>query len=468
MKRDLLPIVLPVGLSLVCGLTLVLWIMQSEATGLERREPKASAKPDQRSVGPVPESRNTGTLIRGTGQPAEDAGSWPQFRGPDRTAIAAAEKGLPRTWPAEGPTVLWRIAVGEGHAGATIHDGRVYLIDYDHEKQEDAIRCLSLADGEEIWRYTYYVRVKRNHGMSRTVPAVTDDHVVALGPKCHVTCLNAKTGELIWKKDLVEEHGTIVPAWYAGQCPLIEGDATILAPGGDPLMMAVKNTPGGEILWQTPNPGGWGMTHSSVTPVDFNGSRQYVYCSTRGVVGVAADGSGKILWTKPDWKIGIAMVPSPVPIGDGRLFFTGGYNAGSVMVRLKAEGDRVVPEELFRLKATVFGSDQHTPILYRDHLFGVVPGGQLSCLDLAGKRVWASGVAHKFGLGPYLLADGLLFVLNDQKGTLSLVEATAEKYAELAKAKILEGHDAWAPLAVASGKLILRDATEMVCLQIKP
>ena len=96
---------------------------------------------------------------------------------------------------------------------------------------QDAIRCLSLDDGREIWRYNYPVEIKRNHGMSRTVPAVSGGYVVTLGPKCQVYCLNAATGALAWKKDLVRECGTTVPPWYAGQCPLIDGDRVILAPG---------------------------------------------------------------------------------------------------------------------------------------------------------------------------------------------------------------------------------------------
>ena len=110
-------------------------------------------------------------------------------------------------------------------------------MDYDRDKKQDALRCLSLADGREIWRYAYPVSVKRNHGMSRTVPAVTDKLVVAMGPKCHVVCLDPATGELRWGLDLVRQYGTTVPPWYAGQCPLIDNGAVILAPGGKAALL---------------------------------------------------------------------------------------------------------------------------------------------------------------------------------------------------------------------------------------
>ena len=410
----------------------------------------------------------TGTLTTGPGAaPRPTAlpltGSWPQFRGPQRNNVAVYDQPLARQWPAGGPPPLWRIPVGEGHAGAAIHQGRVYLVDYDRERQEDAIRCLSLADGRDIWRYSYPVKVKRNHGMSRTVPAVNDQYLVTLGPKCHVHCLEALTGRLIWKHDLVREFGSVVPPWYAGQCPLIDGDLAILAPGGEPLVMALELATGREV-WRTPNPGGWQMTHSSIVPAELGGVRQYLYCGSLGVVGVAA-ADGRTLWRWPEWKIS-TTVPSPVPVGSDRVFFTGGYGAGSQMVRLVAREQGFAVEELYRRPPTVFSADQQTPILYHDHLYAVLPDGRLACMDLQGTVVWTSPSGVTFGLGPLLVINDLLFVLQDQKCELVMVEASPVAYRELARAKVLGGHDAWAPMAFADGRLILRDLTEMVCLDL--
>jgi len=464
MRHDRPPFILPAVLALLGAATVVFWLRWSDPHGVAARLPDqtriAPAAVDKQPATP----RNTGTLIPGPGKPSALKGSWPQFLGTDRTNVVHQARALARAWPEDGLRVLWKLDVGEGHAGAAIHNGRVYLVDYDRDKHEDAIRCLSLDDASELWRYTYYVKIKRNHGMSRTVPAVNDNVLVALGPKCHVHGLDAQTGELLWKMDLVKQFATEVPPWYAGQCPLLDGDAVILAPGGDPLLMAVELT-SGRIRWRTPNPGGWAMTHSSVVPMDTNGSRQYVYCTTRGVVGVAAE-DGRILWTDRDWVIKLATVPSPVVVGDDRIFLSGGYNSGALMLRLKGESDGIQIEELFRLEHTRFGANQQTPILYRNHIYGVIPTGELACLDLEGNRLWTSGAANRFGLGPILLADGLLFVLNDHNGTLHLVEAQPRGYNELARKQLLDGHDAWAPMAMAAGRLILRDATTMICVEL--
>ena len=113
----------------------------------------------------------------------------------------------------------------------------------------------------------------------------------------------------------------------------------------------------------------------------------------------------------------------------------------------------------------MFGSPQHTPILYQEHIYGVRPDEQLTCLDLDGNVVWTSGSTHKFGLGPYTIINGLIYVMDDH-GLLTLAEATPSEYVQLAEADVLQGIDAWGPMAVAENRLILRDLTRMICLDI--
>jgi outer membrane protein assembly factor BamB len=206
------------------------------------------------------------------------------------------------------------------------------------------------------------------------------------------------------------------------------------------------------------------MTHSSVVPMEFAGQRMYLYCASHGVVGVAAD-TGALLWETPDWKITFATVPSPLPLEGGRLFLSGGYKAGSLMLQLKRQDGRFTVQTLFRLEESVFGATQHTPILYQDHIYGVRPDGRFVCLNLDGKPAWTSGSTQPFGLGSFLLADGLIFALNDS-GLLRLLEATPQKYSLLAQAQILKGRESWAPMALADGRLLARDLNRLVCLDV--
>jgi len=454
--------VIPVALVVVGVISIYVWLSTDAAINLTERLPIAENVP-QIPLEAEQAMELQGELVQFGGKPADLPGAWPRFRGANFDAISKEDVTLARAWPLEGPNVLWSIDVGEGYAGAAVLAGRIYLLDYDREKQADAIRCLSLEDGKEIWRYSYPVKVKRNHGMSRTVPAVTDKYIVTLGPKCHVTCLDSMTGQFRWMLDLVKDFKAKVPPWYAGQCPLIDDDRAIIAVGGDSLMMAV-DCETGEIVWQSPNPNRWVMTHSSVIPTDFAGRRMYIYCASGAVVGISAE-DGSILWENTEWKIRIANVPSPAIVGEGMIFLSGGYNAGSMMLQLTQQDEKITAQPAFRLEAEIFGAPQHTPIFYEGYIYGVRPDGQLTCLDLNGQVVWTSSSAHQFGLGPYTIVNGLIYVMNDN-GVLTVAEATPTGYVQRASAKVLEGPDSWGPMAVASGRLILRDLNRMICLDI--
>lgn len=469
MKESTVAKTLPIGLAILGVVLLFIWLFADAAKDLKERLPgednrkKVQAEEDE----PI---KITGRLVKYDGVPADLPGAWPRFRGPNIDAISSDENiTLARSWPDNGPKVLWSVDVGEGYAGAAVLAGRVYVLDYDQENKADAVRCLSLDDGKEIWRYSYDVKIKRFHGMSRTVPAVTEKHIVTIGPKCHVTCLDSMTGQFRWMLNLVREYGTTVPQWYTAQCPLIEDGKAIIAPAGEVLMMAVDAATG-EIVWETPNPDGWVMTHSSIVPMEFNGKRFYIYCggdtASGGVIGVSAK-DGSVLWKTDQWKVR-TNVPCPVIVGDDRIFLSAGYGQyenGCTMLRLTETDGTIVAKQEYIYPTDVFGSIQQTPILYEDHIYGVRTDKQLVCLDLDGKVVWTSTSANKFGSGAYMIANGLIYVLNDS-GVLTLVEPTSTGYVELARAEVLPGHESWGPMAIVSGRLIIRNLNRMICLDV--
>jgi outer membrane protein assembly factor BamB len=392
------------------------------------------------------------------------ADNWPQFRGPNRDAISK-ETGLLRSWPEGGPKVLWTTEMCEGYSAPAVYNGRVYVNDYDRSKNEWLVRCLSLDAGQEHWRFQERRRIRPNHGITRTVPAVDGKYVFSLDPKCVLHCLDAQTGEQLWRRSLVKDYEATIPAWYAGQCPLIEPDRVIVATGGRAVLVALKKDTG-EPIWETPNPQQWTMSHVSVMPAEIGGVSQYLYAMLDGAVGVSAE-DGKLLWHFP-WKFNIAVPVSPVSLGDGRVFLTSCYEAETVMIRVEREGDTFKTEQLFSLSPNDWNSETHTPIFVQDHLFaiGKKRRGLFTCLDVKGAQVWTSRDKASFGLGSYLLADGMFYVLEGKTGVLRLLEANTEEYRELASAQVLTGPDVWAPLALSDGKLLVRDMAKLVCLQV--
>ncbi len=207
------------------------WMFNTQPLSVAERIPGMDNRPKQ-----VPRSDSVviGEILRHAWFMDElTPGDWPRFRGADFDNISKDPTPLRDKWDTAGPGIVWRTTLGEGYAGPAVHNGRVYLLDYNERKKADMLRCFSLASGHELWRRWYYVDLKRNHGYSRTIPAVTDKYLVTIGPRSHVMCLDPFTGKLLWKIDLEKEYGIpgtekgrITPDFYSGQCPLIDNDSS--------------------------------------------------------------------------------------------------------------------------------------------------------------------------------------------------------------------------------------------------
>jgi len=397
---------------------------------------------------------------------AGQAADWPQFRGPNRDGTSV-ETGLLRQWPESGPEVLWSTEVGQGYSAAAIHSGKVYFNDYDVSTSEFLVRCLTLDEGKELWRFSEKRRIRPNHGITRAVPATDGKYVFSLDPKAVLHALDAETGKELWRKNLVQEYETRIPPWYNGQNPLIETETVIIAPMGKSAMVVALDKATGKEVWSTPNPEGWLLSHASLMPARLAGVDQYLFSVLQGTFGVST-ADGKMLWHFP-FKFNLSVSPSPLAIDSERVYVTAAYDAGGVMFRVKRDGDGFTTEEIFVHAPGEWNSEVQTPILFEKHMFAVGKKrrGLFTCLDFDGKQVWNSDGHAYFGLGSFILADGMFFILEGKTGMLRLLEAGTEGYKELASAQILGGHDVWGPLALSDGKLVIRDFGRMVCVKVK-
>jgi outer membrane protein assembly factor BamB len=303
-------------------------------------------------------------------------GSWPRFRGADFDNINKDQTPIAERWDSSGPPVVWKATLGEGYSGPVVLNGRVYLLDYNEKRKADMLRCFSLKTGTELWRRWYNVELKRNHGYSRTIPAVTDKYIVTIGPRSHVMCLDPLTGRLLWKIDLEKEYGIrtnqkgrVTPDFYSGQCPLIDNGIAVLAPGVKALMIGV-NCETGKVIWQTPNPDSLKMSHGSIIPMIIGGKRMYVYNAVGGVCGISAEGddTGALLWKTLEWSPATTAA-SPVYLGNNEIAVFGSYGAGGARIRISKTANGYEASVTEQHKATEgIASDQQTPVLLGDFI----------------------------------------------------------------------------------------------------
>jgi outer membrane protein assembly factor BamB len=394
------------------------------------------------------------------------AADWPQFRGPERDGISS-ETGLLRSFPDGGPEVAWSTPVGPGYSAAAIYGGKVYFNDYDEATSEFLVRKLNLDDGKELWRFREERRIRPNHGITRAVPATDGKYVFTLDPKATLHALDAETGKELWRKDFVQEYQSKIPPWYNGQCPLIEKNRVLVAPVGPTALVVALDKATGKELWRTPNPEGWQLSHASLMPAKIGGVDQYLFSVLQGTVGVSA-ADGKLLWHYP-FKYNISVSPSPLQVDAERVYVTAAYDSGGAMFRVKREGETFSAETVFVHAPDEWNSEVQTPILYKGHMFGVGKKnrGLFTCLDLDGKPIWNSDGKAYFGLGSFILADGMFIALEGKTGMLRLIEANTTGYRELASAQVLSGPDVWGPPALADGMLVVRDLSKMVALKLK-
>ncbi len=458
------------------------WIFANPSYNVVERVPGMDNRPPQKQIS---DSIIIGEFLDTLGTAEEIVpGSWPRFRGADFDNISKDPTPLAEVWDTSGPPIVWQTTLGEGYAGPAVLNGRVYVLDYNEKRKADMLRCFSLKSGTELWRRWYNVEFKRNHGYSRTIPSVTDKYVVTIGPRSHVMCVDPLNGKLLWSIDLEKEYGIpgtvkgkITPEFYSGQCPLIDNNIAIFAPGGKALMIGVDCATG-KVIWKTLNTDSLRMSHTSIIPMTIYSKKMYVYAALGGVCGVSADGddTGRVLWKTTDWSPSIA-VSSPVYLGDGEILAFGSYGAGAARIKITKDESgkfKAVVSEQHKSSGGI-ASEQQTPILKGDHLWIVLPENagalkkQLACYNKSDliTPVWSSGKENRFGkgMGPFILSDNKLYLLDDE-GTLYLFRIENAKAILVSSHKILDAIEAWSPMAIAGKCLIMRDAHNMLCLDI--
>ena len=402
------------------------------------------------------------------------AADWPSIYGPRRNGTSD-QKGLLRTWPAGGPKTVWTVPVGAGFGGPAVAGGKVYLLDRD-ERVGDQLRVLDLATGKQLWNFSYDAPGNFMFAGSRTTPTLDGELVYTTGPLGDLYAINTQTQKPVWHKNIWKNFGGgQLPQWAIVQNPLIYGDLLIVAPQTPETGVVAYDKRTGELKWKSPALSG-AAGYVSPTIVKVAGEDQLVMVTAAvGRGRNARDGSvngldprnGKVLWTYTNWQC-IIPVPQPVDAGEGRVLITGGYGAGTAMVKVAKKGDGSYGvTELF--KNPDFGAHTQPPILHSGHFYSHFTTNErndgMVVMSIDGKVRWKTDQQPAFVRGGSILADGLLLT-TDGNTKLYLIQPDPEGFKPLASAEVLQPGDNWAPLALVDGKLLIRGQKELKALQV--
>jgi outer membrane protein assembly factor BamB len=435
---------------------------------------------------------------------------WPQYLGPNRNSISP-EKGILRSWPENGPKVLWTVSVGRGYAGPVIKDGKVYLLDRD-DKVGDNLRCLDLSNGKELWNFAYDAPGRVSFPGSRSVPIVDGHYVYSCGHNGDLYCIDIKTHKPVWNKNVWTDFGGKpgrisgrvpwgptplgrFPVWAITQCPLIYGDLLIVASQAPEAGIVAYEKLTGNVKWKTPSLGYVGYVSPAIVKVDGYDHVVMVTPSTNPfrrsspdenklgkVVGIDSL-TGKILWEYDKWHCHIS-VPSAVDAGDNKVLIAGGYELGAVMIKVEKKTDSSYSTtELFKTKE--FGDQTKPPILHKGFFYAQYGTNSrrdgLTCMSMDGKIMWKTKRSPDFNKGSMILADGLILA-TDGRNSLYLIEPDPSEFKLLASAEMFGSAETdgggmgrrfggssqnWAPLALSDGKLLIRDHRQMKCVAVR-
>ncbi len=395
---------------------------------------------------------------------------WPQFLGPDRTG-AIIDKNFKGTF-GSGPKEVWAVSVGEGFGGAAVSKGEVFILDRVDDTY-DVVRCMDLKTGKDKWATKYENEGRFSHNGSRSIPAVDDKYVFTMGCMGDVVCADRKTGKILWQKNLRKDWKSKPENWGFGQSPIIYKETVIFAPLSDQAGVTALNKSDGKEVWKTADIGKKDG-YSSPFLTTLLGTTMLIQQSSDTVSGMNPD-TGKILWSYKGYKVSWA-IPAPVKVADDMLFVSGGYGAGSVMIKLSGSGSSFAVKELYRMKKK--GSQLHAPLLHDGYLYANFNENDnlkkkstkqgLTCIDLKGNIKWNTGDKPNLNRGNVILINNYLVALDGDTGELILSEANPEKYKEISRHKVLEGKGKkiWAPMAFVEGMLVIRDQNQMKCLKI--
>jgi len=420
------------------------------------------------------------------------AQDWPQFLGPERNSTSP-QKNILRTWPENGPEVLWSVNVGIGYGGPVVKEGMVYLLDR-IDSIGDNLRCIELASGKELWNYSAATPGTFPFPGSRSVPAVDGNYVYACGAVGDLFCVDTKTHKPVWSKNIWKGfNGSELPIWAISQCPLIYGDLVIVSSHAPDAGVVAYHKLTGEIVWKTPNLGNETYVSPSIAKISGEDQVVMVTSSTNPfghpgaektlgkIIGIEPL-TGKVLWEYKNWECHIS-VANAVEAGNNKLLVVGGYELGCMMIKVekKADGSYDVTE-LF--KHNNFGDHTKPPILFNGYFYAqFTTNGKrdgLVCMNMDGKIMWKTMREPVFNKGSMILADGLILA-TDGANKLYVIEPDSAAFKPLASADILKpgGVDSrnrmtnfggptqnWAPIALANGKLLIRDQSRLLCVKV--
>ncbi len=389
------------------------------------------------------------------------AADWPQWRGPNRDGRAQGFNA-PRTWP-KTLREQWKTTVGVGHSSPLLVGDRVYV--FARANEEEVLMALDAANGKELWRSAQKVAYEmnpaaRDHGKGpKSTPVFSNNRVCTLGISGSLSCHDARTGKVVWRKDFSGQYPNTSPLYGTAMSPVVENNLLIAHVGGqDKGALTAFDAATGKVVWSYEQDG---PAYSSPVVADLAGVRQVVTFTQKELVGVEA-ATGKLLWKLPAKTAYDTNSVTPVVYKDTLIFSV--EDQGITAVRPAKRGAAMEASVVWNNKENEMY--MNSPVVEGNLLFGLSARnkGQFFCIDAnTGKTLWQS--PGRMGENAAIINAGSVFFLLTNDANLIVVPANAKEYAPLVQYTVATS-PTWAHPVVAGSRILVKDETTLASLAI--
>lgn len=393
------------------------------------------------------------------------ADEWPQWLGIQRDG---GSKEIVKPWK-DPLTPLWKTPVGEGHGGPVVAQGQVFLHFGEPGKFEETVAAFDAVTGKELWKKTYERRAAKfafGNG-PRGAPAVVNGKVYTFGITSVLTCLNADDGKLLWQVDCAKEYKAPALVFGSSCSPIVVDDHVLINVGAKGASIVAFDKNSGKEVWKKLDDG---ASYSSPIVLGTGDVKQVIFLTAKGLVSLSPR-DGSLFWQHPLVDLLSESSTTPVVVGD--VLFASSITTGSI--GLKLENDRAIPAVSKGWSNSSLSCYFATPVAVGTDTLYMVTGNNplafkksaavLRAVDAkTGKELWKRDGVGAYHASLLRTGDGKLLLV-EEPGNFVLVDPNRDKYTEIARTNKVCG-TTWAHPALANGRVYIRDAKNLICVEM--
>jgi outer membrane protein assembly factor BamB len=381
---------------------------------------------------------------------------WPQWRGPRRDGVSD-ERGLLKDWPSGGPKLAWKASgAGEGYSSFSTANGRLYTLGA--RGGTEYVIAYDAETGKRLWESEHGQRFSNDRGDGpRATPTIEGDKLYAFGASGDLSAMDAATGKVLWRVNVLKQFGGSNITWGLSESPLVLNDRILVnagAPGAS--IVALKKTDG-SLIWKSQRDE---AGYASAIVQDVGGVRQAVYFTGQRALGIDV-GSGKLLWSYDKVSNNTANIATPIVRGN-RVFLSSAYGTGAALLEMTPANGGISAREVYFTHE--MRNHHASSVLIGDYLYGFSDTILTAMNFDTGKVAWRD---RSVGKGSMVFADDRLYLFSEQ-GVVGLAEASPAGYREHGRFEIRTGRlPTWSHPVVSGGKLFIRDQDTIFAYDVR-